>query len=34
MLDPGMEDKMESSVIRSLILNLRFANTPKGFYII
>jgi hypothetical protein len=29
MLDPGMEDKLESSVIRSLILNSRFANSPN-----
>jgi len=29
MLDPGMEDKLESSVIRSLILNSRFANNPN-----
>ena len=28
MLDPGMEDKLESSVVRSLILNSRFANSP------
>ena len=29
MLDRGMEDKLESSVIRSLILNSRFANGPN-----
>jgi hypothetical protein len=29
MLDIGMEDKLESSVIRSLILNIRFANHPN-----